>query len=49
MDLEFDSDLQTFEDEKLAVRMTEVAASERQQKVQLMLTKQLDTGGSLEE
>ena len=42
-------DLQSYEDEQLVVRMTEIAAAERQQQVQMMLSKQLDTGGSLEE
>ena len=49
MDLEFETDVQTYQDEELAVRMTEVAAAERQQQVQMMLTKQLDKGGSLEQ
>ena len=44
-----EGDLQSYEDEQLVVRMTEIAAAERQQQVQMMLSKQLDTGGSLEE
>ncbi|XP_072045379.1 RNA-binding protein 41-like isoform X2 [Amphiura filiformis] len=49
MDPGDDTDLQSYEDEQVVVRMTEVAAAERQQQVQMMLNKQMDTGGSLEE